>query len=152
MIASISGRSWSDSAPAGVAMNAKAAAANAAAKEKRRSNITILLRQNMSQLRGLVIHNIVRLNPAGRAGGEGFLRAQRKLPRGTDVAVVEGFLCGRKIGVRLIAFARIGDRELAVAECGRRLLGDRGTQFVDRFVGERLVVGLHKRLAKQDAD
>src|SRR5581483_4670453 len=102
MIASISGRSLSDNAPAGVAIKAKVAAAKTAAKERRRSNIAILLGQNMSQLRGLVVHNIVRLDPAGRAGREGFLRAQRKLPRGTDVAAVEGFLRGRKIGVRLI--------------------------------------------------
>src|SRR5690348_2065133 len=117
MIASISGRSLSESAPAGVAAKANPAAASAAAvREKRRNGMTILLAGSMSELLRSVIHNIVRLDPAGRAGGETFLCAQRKLPRGADVAVVERFLRRIKIGVRLIALARVGDRKLAVAE------------------------------------
>src|SRR6185312_11084509 len=125
MIASTSGRSLSESAPAGVAAKANPAAASAAAaRERRRNGMAILLARSMSELLRFVIHNIVRLDPAGRAGGKSFLRAQRKLPRGADIAGIERFLRGIKIGVRLIALAGIGDRKLAVAE-------GRGRLFID---------------------
>src|SRR6185312_7312017 len=153
MIASISGRSLSESAPAGVDAKAKAAAANAAiGSVKRRFSIAILLGRSMSELLRFVIHNIVRLDPAGGSGRKTLLRAQRKLPRGADITAIEGGLRGKKIGVRLVALARIGDGKLAITDRSGRLFIDRHAQFMDGFVSERAVVRLHQRLPEENAD
>src|SRR6185437_3073387 len=118
MIASISGRSLSESAPAGVAMKPNPAAARMAAtvRERRRCGITVLPRRSRSELLWFIVYDVVGLNPTGGTGGKTLLRAERKLPRGANIAAIKGGLCRIKIGVRLIALARVGDREFPIAD------------------------------------
>src|SRR5215831_10059762 len=63
--------------------------------------------------------DVVGAHPGGRTDGQAGLGARGELPRGLDVAAVEGSLRGGEIGLREIALAAVGHRELRI---GLRLL------------------------------
>src|SRR5688572_5760860 len=83
-------------------------------------------------LQRLGTHDVVSLDPAGRADGEPRLGAGSEVAGGLAVAAQEGGLGGREIGLRIVSLPAIGHRELGKAERRFRLARHRRAQDADR--------------------
>src|SRR5437868_4946921 len=92
--------------------------------------------------------DIVGLDPTGRADGETGLGARGELACRLVVAAQKGGLCRSQIGLRVVALAAIGHRELGIADRRLRFARHRGTQNRNRLVGVSLVIRRHQRLPK----
>src|ERR1700674_695613 len=155
MMPSIAGRSASVSARAAAGARIRAAAAPAVKSRGCQSDRMKYLRIMISilpEFRRFEVNDIVSSEPSGRALRETRAGASGELAGGAKVAVVEGGLGGGERGIGLVAFAAIGDGELAQPQRGIGLALQRHQELADRLLGVLRVARLHQGLAQQHAD